>query len=141
MNIPELQIAIDADDPHRLNRFWAEAFGYEIEDHQPLIEQVLAAGYTTEDDVIEIDGRKAWREAAASKDPEGRGPRLLFPKVPEAKTVKNRVHLDLHVGEERRAAEVERLLGLGATKLWDGQLGPQTWVTLADPEGNEFCVS
>ena len=61
--------------------------------------------------------------------------------VPEAKTVKYRVHLDLRVGEEGREAEVARLVGLGATKLWIGRQGPQTWVTMADPEGNEFCVS
>ena len=61
--------------------------------------------------------------------------------VPELKAGKNRMHVDLHVGDERRAAVVERLLALGATKLYDGQLGPQSWVTMADPEGNEFCVS
>jgi len=141
MNIPDLQIAIDADDPHLLNRFWSAALGYELEDHQPLIEQLLASGVASPDDTTEVDGRLAWKEAAASRDPEGRRPRLLFQHVPEAKTVKNRVHLDLHVGEERRAAEVDRLLGLGATKLWDGQLGTQQWVTMADPEGNEFCVA
>jgi hypothetical protein len=141
VSIPELQIAIDAADPHLLNRFWAQVFGYEIEDHQPLIEQLLAAGQATAEDTVEIDGRKAWKSAAASRDPERRGPRLLFQQVPESKTVKNRVHLDLHVGDDRRDAEVERLLALGATKLWDGRLGPQQWVTLADPEGNEFCVA
>ncbi len=141
MNIPELQIAVDAEDAHLLNRFWAAAFGYEIEDHHEMIEGLIAAGLASVDDTMEIDGRRAWKEAAASRDPDGRGPRLLFQHVPEAKTVKNRVHLDLHVAEGARAAEVERLLGLGATKLWDGQLGPQEWVTLADPEGNEFCVA
>ena len=55
--------------------------------------------------------------------------------------MKNRVHLDLHVGEDRREAEVERLTGLGASRLWDGQQGPHRWVTMADPEGNEFCVA
>jgi hypothetical protein len=61
--------------------------------------------------------------------------------VPEEKAVKNRVHLDLHIGDERREAEVERLIGLGASRLWDGQQGPNRWVTMADPEGNEFCVA
>ncbi len=62
--------------------------------------------------------------------------------MPEPKTVKDRIHLDLHLqGGDDRAEVVERLLGMGATKLWDGRQGPQTWVTLADPEGNEFCVS
>ena len=57
------------------------------------------------------------------------------------RSAKNRVHLDLHPGEGERDAKVGQLLALGATKLWDGQVGPQTWVTLADPEGNELCVS
>ena len=140
MTVPTIQIVVDAADPHRLNRFWAAALGYEMEDHHDMIEQILAAGHATADDTIEIDGRRAWKTAAASRDPEGRQPRFLFQQVPEAKTVKNRVHVDLQVGEERRADEVERLLGLGATKLYDGRQGPQTWVTMADPEGNEFCV-
>ena len=54
---------------------------------------------------------------------------------------KNRLHLDLHAPDGERDAAVAALLERGATKLWDGQMGPMTWVTLADPEGNEFCVS
>ncbi|MEJ7719886.1 MAG: VOC family protein [Ilumatobacteraceae bacterium] len=69
------------------------------------------------------------------------GARLLFQHVPETKTVKNRVHLDLHVGDDERDGAIARAIELGATKLWDGRQGPQTWVTLADPEGNEFCIS
>jgi hypothetical protein len=68
-------------------------------------------------------------------------PQLWFQRVPEPKTVKDRIHLDLHFDPDQRDAEVERILALGATKLWDGQQGPHTWVTLADPEGNEFCVA
>ena len=66
---------------------------------------------------------------------------MLFQAVPEPKTGKNRVHLDLHVGADRRSEVVERLVGLGGTVLWEGQEGPSTWVTMADPEGNEFCVA
>ena len=66
-------------------------------------------------------------------------------KVPEGKTAKNRMHLDVHLShdapDDLRAAELARLIDLGATKLWEGQLGPQRWVTLADPEGNEFCLA
>jgi hypothetical protein len=63
--------------------------------------------------------------------------------VPEPKTVKDRIHLDLQrdLDAAGRQIEVERLIALGATKLWDGQQGPSSWVTLADPEGNEFCIS
>jgi hypothetical protein len=137
---PTLQIAVDCADPHALARFWAAAVHYEMEDHHDGIERVIAAGYATLDDTIEIDGRRAWMTAAACHDPGGHGPRLLFQQVPEPKTVKDRIHLDLHFGADREA-EVSRLLELGATKLWDGEQGPQRWVTMADPEGNEFCVA
>jgi hypothetical protein len=134
-----LQIAIDCHDPHAQNRFWAEVMGYQIEDHHDLIEQLMAAGQVTEDETLQIDGRRAFVTAAACRAGNG-GARLLFLQVPEDKTVKNRVHLDVHAGDERDAL-VARCIEMGATKLWDGQQGPQTWVTLADPEGNEFCIS
>jgi hypothetical protein len=135
------QVVVDAADPHAVNRFWSAAMGYEMEDHHDLVEQLLDGGQITPDETIELDGRLAFKHAAASRDPEGVAPRLLFQTVPEPKTVKNRVHLDLHVGDERREAEVERLIALGASHLWDGRQGPTRWVTMADPEGNEFCVS
>ena len=64
---------------------------------------------------------------------------LLFLKVPEPKTVKNRMHICLRPTDRSRDEEVERILGLGARRVDIGQ-GEQTWVVLADPEGNEFCV-
>ena len=142
MNTPTIQIAVDAADPHALARFWAAAVGYDVEDHHDIVAEMLERGFAGADDTVEIDGRLAWRDAAACRDPRGTGPRLLFQAVPEPKTVKDRIHLDLHfpAGEAGRDAEVARLIGLGATKLYDGQLGPQRWVTMADPEGNEFCV-
>ena len=137
----DFQVTFDCVDPHRLMRFWAVVLSYEVEDHDPMIRDLLEAGVATPDDVMELDGRLVWRTAAACRDPKGRRPRLLFQQVPEAKVVKNRVHIDLHVGEQRRDAEVERLLALGASKLYEASQGPQTWVTMADPEGNELCVS
>jgi hypothetical protein len=138
---PTVQIAVDCADPHRLVRFWASAMGYEIEDHHDQASAMLAAGYAAGPDTVELDGRLAWRTAAACRDPERVGPRLLFQQVPEPKTTKNRWHLDLHVGPEQRDEEIARLVALGAERLWDGRQGPHTWVTLADPEGNEFCVA
>ncbi len=82
-----------------------------------------------------------WAVGAAITSPDPGRPRVLFQRVPEARTGKNRVHLDVHVGAERREAEVARLVGLGATELWRESQGPLEWVTLADPEGNEFCVA
>lgn len=68
-----------------------------------------------------------------------RGPVLMFIKVPEGKSAKNRVHLDLDAAD--RAAEVERLVALGATIVHDREEWGTRWTTLADPEGNEFCVA
>ena len=134
------QIAVDCADPHQLADFWVAAVGYEIEHNEEQIRALLDAGVATADDVMEREGRLVWRTGVAANDPDGVLPRLLFQQVPEPKTVKNRIHLDLFVGEDRREAEVDRLVSLGATRLWDGRQGPHTWVTMADPEGNEFCV-
>lgn len=140
-----LQLTFDCADPHAQAGFWAAALGLDMEDHDELIGQMLAAGHATEEDVVVVDGRRAWAGAAGCVDPQGRYPRLLFLTVPEGKVAKNRLHLDFHLdhAEDRDvacAAEVARLIELGATKLYDGSLGPQRWVTMADPEGNEFCV-
>src|SRR5690554_3990402 len=65
---PPIQIAVDAHDPHALARFWAAVVGYEVEDHHDMIGEVIAAGYATLDDTIEIDGRRSWATAAACRD-------------------------------------------------------------------------
>ena len=140
MTSPALQITFDTADCHALARFWAAAMHFEVDDHHDLVKQMLDAGHATEADVMEINGRLAWKEAATCQSADGTT-RLLFQVVPEPKTAKNRMHLDLHVAEGQRDAEVERLMGLGATFLHDGRQGPYAWVTLADPEGNEFCVA
>ncbi|MGI8574398.1 MAG: VOC family protein [Egibacteraceae bacterium] len=134
------QIVIDCFDPHELVRFWAAAMDYEIEDNDAQVRHVLEQGWATEDDSLEIDGRLAWKSGAACRSEDGTT-RLLCQLIDEPTQGKNRVHLDLRVGAEQRDAEVDRLLALGATRLWDGQQGPLSWVTLADPEGNEFCVA
>ena len=81
------------------------------------------------------------------------GPRLFFQRVPEGKPDEprtdepaperrhNRLHLDIRIGDDDRDEVVAKLIARGARKLWDGQQGPHTWVTMADPEGNEFCVA
>ena len=89
--------------------------------------------------------------ASASQDPHGVGPRLFFQQVPEGKTVKNRLHLDVRAapglqGDERMAAleaECERLVGLGATRLERFEPAPPMsagHIIMQDPEGNEFCL-
>jgi Glyoxalase-like domain len=110
-------LTIDCKDPDALARWWASALNYEITYQSPPEE--------TED-----------REVAISQP--GGDWELLFLQAPDDKVVKNRLHLDLR--PEDRDAEVDRLIELGATKADIGQ-GPEvTWVVLADPEGNEFCV-
>ena len=88
---------------------------------------------------VDHDGEMAASEFFARIPGEGSDPMMMFIQVPEAKTVKNRVHLDMNADD--RAAEVERLVGLGATIVHDKNEYGMQWTTLADPEGNEFCVA
>lgn len=143
------KIVIDASDPHAQAAFWAEALGYLVEDNSTLIERVLGLGAAPKEATVLVDGRRAWRDLVAVRHPDdpyeeesgtGLGRRLLFQRVPEAKTVKNRLHLDVHAGPGRREAEVKRLEALGATVLHEVAQPGGTWTVLADPEGNEFCA-
>jgi predicted enzyme related to lactoylglutathione lyase len=114
-----VHLVIDAAQPARLARFWAAALDWEIAVDEPDEAAVEPRGYRYPDPVALP---------------------LVFVPVTEAKTVKNRVHLDLATeSAEQQAAEVDRLLGLGAVHADIGQ-GQVPWVVLADPEGNEFCV-
>lgn len=135
-----IQIAFDAADPHALAAFWADVLDYEVEDHSELVDSLVAGGRLTAEERIVLDGHSAFRDVAAARDPRGESPRLFFQRVPEPKTAKNRVHIDVRVPEERREAESQRLIGKGATLLWiTSDRGPVTY-TLQDPEGNEFCL-
>jgi hypothetical protein len=135
-----VQVAFDCRDPHALARFWATALSYEKEDHSELVAGLLASGAISPDATVDVDGGRQFAAVSACRDPEGKGPRLYFQRVPEEKAVKNRVHLDLHVGAARYEAEATRLEALGARKLWfSDDRGAACW-TMADIEGNEFCV-
>ena len=140
-----IQVVIDCADPDRLARFWADALHYRVQDPPE--------GFATWPDFLRAQGipESEWNGASAVVDPDGKGPRVYFQRVPEAKVVKNRVHLDLNVGgghdagleENRRRvdAEVERLSALGATVFRPGVVqNGEYWVVMQDPEGNEFCV-
>jgi hypothetical protein len=138
----DVQIAVDCAEPHVLADWWAEALGWQVESQdEAFIRRMIDEGHATEDQTTTHRGSLVWKEGAAVNSPDPGRPRLLFQQVPEPKTVKNRVHLDVRVGAGRMEAEVARLLGLGATELWRASQGPHSWVTMADPEGNEFCVS
>ena len=107
------ELCIDCSDPQRLAEFWSAVLDYKI---------------TEADD-----------EGVAIQGPEGSGPLVLFIKVPEGKTVKNRLHIDVSPTDGGQQQEVERILDLGARKIDIGQ-GDVSWVVMADPEGNEFCL-
>ncbi|GAA4574371.1 VOC family protein [Planotetraspora kaengkrachanensis] len=141
------KLVVDCADPHAQAAFWAEALGYEVEDNRVLIERLLGLG-VVEGTALTPD-RKAWKGLCAVRHPGdpvdaasgmGLGRRILFQAVPEPKVAKNRLHIDLHAGPDRRDEEVDRLKRLGATVLWTVQEPGTHHVTMADPEGNEFDV-
>ena len=107
-------IVVDTHDLQTLPAFWAAALGWRV---LSVREREVVVGPSVE-------------------APVG----LCFMPVPDAKTVKNRLHLDLTTAAEDRDAEIARLLALGARRVDVGQTGEESWTVLADPEGNEFCV-
>jgi hypothetical protein len=141
------QLTVDCDDPHAQAAFWAAALGYLIEDGHDFVEAVVAAGFADrERDTVEIDGRLAWRIGTGIKHPDdvdgprGAGRRILFVAVPDRAPGKNKLHLDLNVGRDRIEAEVARLTTLGATEQYRIDESGAFHTTMADPEGNLFCV-
>ncbi|WP_033343512.1 VOC family protein [Catenuloplanes japonicus] len=137
----DFQVAIDSADPHTQADWWAETLGWTVEPQDAaFITSMIDQGYATEAETRVYRDSLVWASGAAITHPTS-GLRVLFQTVPEAKTVKNRMHFDVRVGDEKREAEVERLTARGATFLWRGSQGPHSWVTMADPEGNEFCVA
>jgi hypothetical protein len=137
----DFQVTIDSSSPHELADWWAEALGWTVEpSDEAFIRRMIEAGHASEEDTTTHRGVLVWKEGAAITSPDPGRPRVLFQQVAEGKTVKNRVHLDLRPGGEDPATAVDRLIAMGATELWRASQGPHSWVTLADPEGNEFCV-
>jgi hypothetical protein len=144
----ELQVVVDCQHPHELADWWAETLGWAVEPQdESFIKRMIAEGYATEDDTITYNGELRWRDGVALRHPDdlaraggGTRPRVLFQLVPEPKTVKNRLHLDLRLGGDDADEVVARLTDRGAKVLRTGSQGPHVWRTLADPEGNEFCV-
>lgn len=144
------KLVIDSADPYRQAAFWAAALEYELEDNSALIERLLGLGVVDESLVREVDGRKYWVTGAAARHPDdpfeeesgvGLGRRLLFQLVPEPKSGKNRLHVDVHAGPGEREAVVARLEKLGATFVRTVEEHGGTWALMLDPEGNEFCVA
>jgi glyoxalase superfamily protein len=136
------QVTIDSTAPHPLADWWAEALGWQREPtDEAFIRRMVDEGHAAESDTMRHNGELVWVVGAAIRHPTDEAPRVLFQQVPEPKTVKNRVHLDVRVGPEHVDDEVARLTARGATVLHHGRQGPFRWVTIADPEGNELCLT
>ncbi len=140
-----IQVTFDCADPHALAGFWVEALGYRYDSPPP--------GFATWDEALDALGVPPERrnDVSAVIDPDGEGPRLFFQKVPEGKSAKNRVHVDVRAapglqGDDRMAAleaECARLVALGASRLRRDEPAPPLsagFIVMADPEGNEFCL-
>lgn len=141
----EVQVTFDCHDPAALAAFWAAAIGYKVQDPP--------AGFDTWDAALEAMGvpEEQRNDASALIDPEGAGPRIFLQRVPEAKTAKNRVHLDIRAapgltGDERMAALERRcaeLVAIGASRVARHEPAPPMaggHIVMTDPEGNEFCL-
>ena len=141
------QVTVDCSDPYRQAVFWSQVLGYEIERKDEFIRDLIGRGHIGDADVIEIDGGLFFRVGVGIRGPgvgddrvRAPGARMLFLHDPRPKTEKNRMHLDVHVGPARLASEVERAVALGAKVLYERNERGGHWVTLTDPEGNEFCL-
>jgi hypothetical protein len=140
----EFQVTFDSADPATHAAFWAQALRYELEPPPP--------GFASWDAALDAWGVPAEHrnDRSALRDPDGAGPRLFFQKVPEPKTAKNRVHLDLRAaagltGDDRLAAleaECTRLVALGAARVerFEPAAMSAGHIVMRDPEGNEFCL-
>ena len=141
----EIQVTFDCADPAALATFWAKVLGYQVQpppDGFDSWEAALAAFGVPKDQ---------WNSRSAILPVDGDGPRVFFQQVPEGKTVKNRVHLDVRAapgltGDERMEtleAECTRLEALGASRAYRVEPDPPMefgFITMHDPEGNEFCL-
>lgn len=141
-----IQIAIDCRNPHELADWWAETLDWAVEPQdEAFIRSMIEKGFATEDQTKLHKGSLVWREGAAirpAEELEAKAPqrRLLFQTVPEEKTIKNRVHWDVRLdGRDKDEVRAE-LEARGAKFLWTASQGPHEWHTMADPEGNEFCI-
>jgi catechol 2,3-dioxygenase-like lactoylglutathione lyase family enzyme len=141
----DVQVTFDCADPAALAEFWADVLGYQV--------QPPPDGFDSWPAALEAFGvpRDQWNSRSAILPVDGTGPRVFFQQVPEGKTVKNRVHLDVRAapgltGDERMEvleAEASRLEALGASRAYRVEPAPPMefgFITMHDPEGNEFCL-
>jgi len=139
----QFQVAVDCTDPRGLGGFWMEALGY--------IEEPPPEGFGSWSEALAAWGIEDNNQAYALVDPDGVLPRLFFHQVPEGKTVKNRLHLDVRVSglpggdtgdkSELLATEAARLETHGAEVVETIDEGFDYFVVMRDPEGNEYCLT
>jgi hypothetical protein len=141
------QTVVDCHNPHELAQWWAETLDWAVEPQdEAFIRSMIEQGFATDDETLVHNGKLVWRTGSAIRPPEELDAarptrRMLFQTTMDEKTVKNRVHWDVRL-EDRDKDEVRRELeARGATFLWTANEGPHAWHTMADPEGNEFCIS
>lgn len=131
----DVQITFDCRDAARLAEFWAIALDYVV--------QPPPGGFPTWEAFLEANDLPVPEPGTISAvvDPDGARPRVLFLRVPEPKTVKNRVHLDVIAGDdEEKLTKARQLVEAGGTEIRRVEESGQWWIVMHDPEGNEFCV-
>ena len=142
-----IQIAVDCRNPHELADWWAETLEWAVEPQdESFIRSMIAQGFATEAETTIHNGNLVWGAGAAIRPPEeldatSPARRILFQTVPEEKTIKNRIHWDVKLAGADKDQARAALEARGATFLWTASQGPHSWHTMADPEGNEFCIS
>ena len=138
------QVVFDCANPDQVAQFWAKALGYKLQDPPP--------GFASWEDFLKANNvpEELWDSRSAIVDPEGKGSRIFFQKVPEGKVVKNRVHLDVNVSgglrvplserKERVYQKEKELVEAGATRVVEHEEMGEFHIVMQDVEGNEFCL-
>jgi hypothetical protein len=142
-----IQMTVDCFKPHELADWWAETLAWAVEPQdEAFIRSMIEQGYATQAETQLHRGKLVWRDGAAIRPPDeleakSPGRRVLFQTASEEKTGKNRVHWDVKLDGRDKDEVRAALEARGATFLWTARQGPHEWHTMADPEGNEFCIS
>ncbi|HEY2549037.1 MAG TPA: VOC family protein [Streptosporangiaceae bacterium] len=140
------QVTMDCANAHEQADWWAETLSWDVVwPDEKFIQSMIDQGHATDAAIKTHRGHLVWAEAAAIVHPDGPDAadsgRMYFQQVPEAKTAKNRLHLDVRVGAGEMEAAQERLVQRGATLLRRDSQGPHQYIVMTDPEGNEFCMT
>lgn len=141
-----IQIVVDSKNPHELADWWGRTPGLVERQDEAFIRSVISQGFATDAETLVHKGKLVWSTGSAIRpmeEIEAAAParRILFQTAPEGNTVKNRVHWDVRLDGRDKDDIRQELEARGASFLWTASQGPHEWHTMADPEGNEFCIS